>query len=87
MNGTNNSDEHLNFYIMQVNLYTANNVVHLNVYIMQLYWFTRLPSNTIDSFETLAAHSGPQFVINRSHHLISMALVNIRQEKKEPLQI
>jgi len=39
----------------------------------------------MDSFYTLVARFGMQFVTSRPHHLTFMALINIRQEKKESL--
>ena len=44
-----------------------------------------LPSNSMDLFDTLATHFGTQFATSRPHHLTFVALVNIQQEKREPL--
>lgn len=44
-----------------------------------------LPPNSVNSFDTLETRFGTQFATSRPHHLTSMALVNIRQEKKELL--
>lgn len=41
--------------------------------------------NTVDSFDTLVSWFGMEFAINWPHHLTSLALVNIRQKKKESL--
>ena len=38
------------------------------------------------SFDTLIAHFGTKFATRRPHHLTTVTLVNIWQEKKEPLQ-
>lgn len=51
-----------------------------------LHWFTRLPPNTVDSFDMLVAQFGTQFATSWSNHLTSVALVNIRQDKREPLR-
>ncbi|XP_020218783.1 uncharacterized protein LOC109802006 [Cajanus cajan] len=51
-----------------------------------LNWFTRLPPGSIDSFTTLSSRFAIQFATSRPHQLTSIALVNIRQEKKEPLR-
>nr|KYP41659.1 Retrovirus-related Pol polyprotein from transposon 17.6 [Cajanus cajan] len=51
-----------------------------------LNWFTRLPSGSIDSFTTVSSRFTIQFATSRPHQLTSIALVNIRQEKKEPLR-
>ena len=48
-------------------------------------WFTRLPPLSIDCF-TILVKSGAHFATSRPHHLTSIALVNIRQEKGESLR-
>ncbi|XP_020208719.1 uncharacterized protein LOC109793671 [Cajanus cajan] len=51
-----------------------------------LNWFTRLPPRSVDSFTALSSRFVIQFATSRPHQLTSIALVNIRQEKKEPLR-
>ena len=51
-----------------------------------LSWFTRLPPESIDSFETLKAKFIAQFATSKPHQMTSVALVNIRQEKGESLK-
>jgi len=51
-----------------------------------LSWFTRLPTHSIDYFDTLVKNFGAQFPTSRPHHLTSIALVNIQQEKTESLR-
>ena len=52
-----------------------------------LSWFTKLSPNSIDSFATLVAKFETQFATQtRPHHLTSIALVGIRQEKGESLR-
>nr|KYP71267.1 Transposon Ty3-I Gag-Pol polyprotein [Cajanus cajan] len=51
-----------------------------------LSWFTRLPPGSMDSFTTLSSRFVIQFATSRPHQLTSITLVNIRQEKKEPLR-
>ena len=46
-----------------------------------------LPPNSIDCFETLVAKFDTQFATSRPHHLTSIALVSIRQEKGEPVRM
>jgi len=52
-----------------------------------LNWFTWLPPQSIDSFETLVAMFGAHFMTSKPHHMTSVALVNIRQDKGESLRI
>ncbi|XP_068466501.1 uncharacterized protein [Phaseolus vulgaris] len=85
-------DEHITAYTTQISLYTWNDVVMCRVFPTTLKgatlsWFTRLPSLCIDCFDTLVEKFGAQFVTSRSHHLTSIALVNIRQEKGESLRM
>ena len=48
---------------------------------------TRLPPLCIDYFVTLVEKFGAQFATSRPHHLTSIVLVNIRQEKGESLRM
>jgi len=52
-----------------------------------LCWFTRLPPLSIDCFDTLVEKFGMQFATSGPHHLTSIDLVNIRQEKGESLRL
>jgi len=45
----------------------------------------RLPPNFVDYFETLTTHFGIQFATSKPHHLTSLTLVNIHQERGESL--
>ncbi|XP_020234186.1 uncharacterized protein LOC109814229 [Cajanus cajan] len=51
-----------------------------------LSWFTRLPPNSIDSFNTLSSQFTVQFATSRPHSLTSLSLVSLRQDKKETLR-
>jgi len=51
-----------------------------------LSWFTKLSPNSINSFNTLVAKFKTQFATSRPHHLTSIALVGILQEKGESLK-
>jgi len=50
-----------------------------------LNWFTKLSPNSIDSFATLVTKFETQFATSRPHHMTSIALVGICQEKGESL--
>ena len=74
-NSTIDSDKHLDMYISQVSLFTIDNVILCRVFSMSLkgkalYWFTMLPPNFVDSFDTLVGRFGTQFATSRTHHLI-----------------
>ncbi|RDX88398.1 hypothetical protein CR513_30020, partial [Mucuna pruriens] len=43
-----------------------------------LSWYTRLPPNFVDSFETLVEKFKDQYATSQPHHLTSVALVNLR---------
>jgi len=84
--GTIDSDEHVDTYLTQVSLYTAKDALLCRVFPTSLKgatlsWFTRLSAHSIDCFDTLVAKFGAQFTTSSPHHLTSIALVNIRQEK------
>jgi len=90
--GTTNPDEHMDVYTMHTSLYTLDSAVLYRVFSTSLKggalsWFTRLPPNSVDCFETLVSKFGTQFAISRPHHLSSIALVNIQQEKEESLRL
>ena len=89
--GTTNPDEHVNAYLTQVSLHTAEDALWCRIFPTYLKgaalsWFTRLPAQSIDCFDTLAMRFGAQFTTSQPHHLTSIALVNIRQEKAESLR-
>jgi len=89
--GTTDPDEHMDAYTTHMSLYSTDNAVLCRVFPTSLKggalsWFTKLPANLIDCFETLMAKFDVQFATNRSHHLTSIALVGIRQEKGESLR-
>jgi len=84
--GSTDPDEHLNIYQMQMNLYTTNKAVREKVFPTSLQegalnWFTQLPPNLVDSFKTLMTKFSTQYTTSRLHHMSSLALFNIRQEK------
>ncbi|XP_068483271.1 uncharacterized protein [Phaseolus vulgaris] len=90
--GSTDPDEHIAIYTTQISLYTWNDVVMCRVFPTTLKgaalsWFTRLPPLSIDCFDTLIEKFGAQFATSRPHHLTSIALVNIRQEKGESLRM
>jgi len=77
-------------YVTQLSLYTTDNILYkvfpTSLKGVTLNWFTRLPPQSIDSFETLVTKFGSQFTTSKPHHMTSIALVNIRQEEKESLR-
>ncbi|XP_068490511.1 uncharacterized protein [Phaseolus vulgaris] len=90
--GSTDPDEHIAIYTTQISLYTWNGAVMCRVFPTTLKgaalsWFTRLPPLSIDCFDTLVEKFGAQFATSRPHHLTSIALVNIRQEKGESLRM
>jgi len=81
----------MDVYKTQMSLYTSGNSVSCRVFSTSvkggaLNWFTTLPHCLVDCFITLLSMFDTQFTISRPHHLTSIALVNIRQEKGESLQ-
>ena len=83
--------EHMDAYTTHMSLYTSNNTVLCRVFPTSLKgatlnWFTKLPPNSIDSFATLVVKFETQFATSRPHHLTSIALVGILQEKEELLR-
>jgi len=89
--GSTNPDEHIAIYTTRISLYTWNDVIMCRVFLttlkrVALSWFTRLPPLCIDCFDTLVEKFGAQFARSQPHHLTSIALVNIRQERRESLR-
>ena len=89
--GTTDPNEHVNVYLTQVGLHTTEDALWCRIFPTSfkgeaLSWFTRLLAQSIDCFDTLATMFGAQFTTSRPHHLTSIALVNIRQEKSESLR-
>ena len=59
--GTTNSDEHLNVFLTQANLYTNNDIILYRIFPTPvkratLTWYEGLPLRSIDSFNTLVEH-------------------------------
>ncbi|XP_068465629.1 uncharacterized protein [Phaseolus vulgaris] len=74
-----------------MSLYTSDDALLCRVFPTYLKgatlsWFTMLPPNSINSFATLVVKFETQFSTSGSHHLTSIALVGIRQEKGESLK-
>ena len=89
--GSTDLDEHMDAYTTHMSLYTSDNAVLCRVFPTSLKgaalsWFTKLSPNSIDSFATLVAKFETQFATSRPHHLTSIALVGIRQEKGESMR-
>ncbi|XP_020227522.1 uncharacterized protein LOC109808793 [Cajanus cajan] len=89
--GTTDPDEHVDIFLTQVTLSTIDDAALCRIFLTSLKgralsWFTRLPANSIDSFNTPASQFTIQFATSRPHQLTSLALVSIRQEKKESLR-
>ena len=81
--GTMNPNEHVTAYLTQVGLHTAEDALWCRIFLTSLKgaalrWFTRLPTQSIDCFGTLATKFGAQFTTSQPHHLTSITLVNIR---------
>nr|KYP47604.1 hypothetical protein KK1_030708 [Cajanus cajan]KYP47611.1 hypothetical protein KK1_030717 [Cajanus cajan] len=90
-NGTTDPDEHVDVFLTQVTLSTTDDAALCRIFPTSLKgralsWFTRLPANSIDSFNMLASQFTIQFDTSRPHQLTSLALVSICQEKKESLR-
>jgi len=89
--GTTDPEEHVDVFTTQAGLYTSDDAILCRVFPTSLKgpalnWFTRLPPNSIDCFDTLVTHFGIQFTTSKPHHLTSLVLVNIRQEKGKSLR-
>ncbi|XP_020208776.1 uncharacterized protein LOC109793721 [Cajanus cajan] len=89
--GTSDPDEHLDVFLTQVTLSTTDDAALCRIFPTSLKgralsWFTRLPPNSIDSFNTLSSQFTVQFATSRPHSLTSLSLVSLRQDKKETLR-
>ncbi|XP_020238883.1 uncharacterized protein LOC109817941 [Cajanus cajan] len=88
---TTDPDEHVDVFLTQVTLSTTDDAALCRIFPTSLKgralsWFTRRTASSIDSFSTLASQFTVQFATSRPHQLTSLALVNIRQERKESLR-
>ena len=78
-------------YTTHMSLYTSDNATMCHIFPTSLKegalsWFTYLPLNSIDYFETLVSTFDTQFATSRPHHLTSIAPINIHQKKGESLR-
>ncbi|XP_020221010.1 uncharacterized protein LOC109803741 [Cajanus cajan] len=83
-------EEHLDAFVAQVSMYTDDDAIMCKVFPTSLKgptlnWFT-IPPGSVDLFTALSSRFVIQFATSRPHQLTSIALVNIFQEKKEPLR-
>jgi len=88
--GTNDPDENMDVYTTYMSLYTSESEVLCRVFPTSLKagalsWFTRLPPNSIDCFETLVSKFGIQFATSRPHHLTSILLWSTFTKSRENL--
>jgi len=88
--GTTDPEEHIDIFTTQVGLYTTEDAILCHVFPTSLKgpalrWFTRLPPNFVDCFDTLTTRFSIQFATSKPHHLTSLALLNVRQAKDETL--
>jgi len=89
--GSTNLDEDINVYKTQMNLYTTKKAVWCKVFPTSLKegtlsWYTQHPFDLVDSFKTLSVKFSTRFASSQPHHISSLALFNVRQEKGEPLR-
>jgi len=86
-----NFDEHINIYVTQVSFYTIEDITFYCLPNISLKVYSKLvqPTSTfsIDYFDTLVSRFDTQFSISRPYHFMLIALINIRQEKGELLQM
>nr|KYP53992.1 hypothetical protein KK1_000157 [Cajanus cajan] len=85
--GTTDPDEHVDIFLTQVTLSTIDDAALCRIFLTSLKgralsWFTRLPANSIDSFNTPASQFTIQFATSRPHQLTSLAL----DERVEPIE-
>jgi len=85
-------DEHMDVYTTHMSLYIADDVVICRVFPTllkgrALIRFMKLPPNSVNSFATLMFKFETLFGTSCPHHLTSIALVGIGQEKGESLRI
>ena len=86
--GTTYSDEHLDAFLTQTNLYTNNDAILCHVFPLSfkeetLTWYGGLPPKSIDSFDTLIERFNVKYTTNRFHR---MTLASLRQADKESLR-
>nr|KYP47294.1 hypothetical protein KK1_031088 [Cajanus cajan] len=87
--GTTDPDEHIDLYTTHINLYTNNDAILCRVFPTSLKGaalnsYTHLPTESIDSFDTLVRRFTAQYATSRPHHVTSAALASLRQNDDEP---
>nr|KYP38621.1 hypothetical protein KK1_040126 [Cajanus cajan] len=76
---------------MQVNLYTNDDAVLCRVFPTSLKgaalnWYTQLPVESIDNFDTLVRRFTAQYATSQPHHVTSTALASLGQGDDESLR-
>ena len=80
--GKTDSDEHLDAFLTQVNLYTNDDVILCCVFPTSLKGTTLisydgLPPRSIDSFNIVVERLSAQYATSRSHRMTSVALASL----------
>lgn len=84
-------EDHLTAFTTQIFLTTDMDVVMCNVFTTTLKgatlaWYSEIPAQSTDSFETSAERFSGQFATSRAHRKTLVSLVNLRQERNESLR-
>ena len=89
--GSTDPDEHLNVFKTHMTLYTTDKTLWCKVFPTSLQegplgWFTKLPANSVGNFKDLTAKFMTLYKTSRPHHMSSLSLLNVKQEKGESLR-
>nr|KYP31228.1 hypothetical protein KK1_048645 [Cajanus cajan] len=89
--GSTDPKEHLNIFLTQATLSTQDDSTLCRIFPTSLKgralsWFTRLPSSSNDLFNELSSQFTLHFATSKPYKTTSLALVGVRQEKKESLR-
>ncbi|XP_014499530.1 uncharacterized protein LOC106760626 [Vigna radiata var. radiata] len=89
--GTTDPEHHLRSFLDSMAFYSSADPVKCRAFSLSLKgealeWYYALPPNSIDSFRTFAGLLKRQYVSNRKEATTAAELVNLRQEKDEPLR-
>nr|KYP33630.1 hypothetical protein KK1_045510 [Cajanus cajan] len=88
---TTDLNEHIELHTTQVNLYTNDDAILCRVFSTSLKgaalnWYTQLPVESIDNFNTLVKQFTAQYATSRPHHVTLTALASVKQGDDESLR-
>ncbi|XP_014519762.1 uncharacterized protein LOC106776809 [Vigna radiata var. radiata] len=89
--GTSDPEHHIRNFIDSMAFYSKSDPIKCRAFSLSLKgealeWYYTLPPNTVDNFRTVITLFRKQYAANRKEEVTAAELVNLKQDKDEPLR-